>query len=431
MVRYATVMQRKRLIVPIFILVLLAGPLAAERGDSGSTDPWAALRGDQLAGLDRIIPRLLREGKIPGAVVLVGNREGTVYIRAFGNRTIVPRKVPMETDTIFDLASVTKGVATSTAVMQLVEKGRLSLDDKVSDHWPGFARNGKNNITVGQLMTHYSGLRPDLDVTGKWEGYAAAMTLILEEKPIYTPGSRYIYSDINFEILSELVRRISGKPFDEYCNENIFGPLGMKDTGFNPSTALQDRIAPTQFRKRKLLCGRVHDQTCDKMGGVAGHAGLFSTADDLAVFARALLNGGRIGRARILESRTIDEMTRPQSPPGKPDLRGLGWEIDPPFVSNRDELPPVGACGHMGFTGTALWIDPVTGTYIIVLTNRVHPNGIGSVKALRESVKKAVSRVIGPLSPVAVVNRRPSLRSFYQSFDSRKERTGKKEAGKR
>ena len=344
-----------------------------------------SLRGEQLAGLDSIVETAIREGKTPGAVVLIGNREEIIYSRAFGFRSLEPEKVAMSEDTIFDLASLTKVIATSTAVMQLAEKGKLNIDAPVARYWPAFGENGKKRITIRQLLTHYSGLRAGLKPG--WSGYEAAMRKIVAEKPSRPPGSGFLYSDINFEALGEVVRRVSGEPLDRYCSRHIFTPLGMKETGFKIPASLRDRIAPTEHRENRLICGgEAHDPDCYSMGGVAGHAGLFSSAADLSIFSRMLLAGGEYGGARILSPRTIEMMTIPQSPEVR-NARGLGWDLEAPFASNRDELPPAGAFGHRGYTGTSLWIDPVTGIYVILLTNRVHPNGKGDVKELRAQLK--------------------------------------------
>ena len=368
---------------------------------------------EKLEPVRDIVEKDLREGKIPGAVIVVGTPEGVVYRRAFGYRSIEPRQLPMTEETIFDVASLTKVVATTTAIMQLAEKGKLKLDARVARYWPAFSARGKRDITLRQLLTHYSGLRPDLDLKPQWSGYKTAMRMIIREKPVCRPGTCFIYSDINFEILGEIVRRVSGKPLNVYCPKNIFKPLGMTNTLFNPSRRLRDRIAPTEYYEGTMRCGIVHDPACFSMGGMAGHAGLFSTADDLSRFAQMLLHGGRIGHVRILKTATVDKMTTPQSPPGEKTLRGLGWDIGPPLASNRDELPPVGSYGHLGFTGTAIWIDPTSKVYVIVLTNRVHPDGKGDVKALRANIKALVSDAIGPVSPEQIMAGQPLLARYF------------------
>ena len=304
----------------------------------------------------------------------------------------------MTEDTIFDIASLTKVVATTTAVMQLVEQGKTRLDDPVTKYWPKFKAAGKKNITVHDLLTHHSGLRPDLSLKSKWSGYNVALDKIIAEKPVCSPGKRFIYSDINFQILGELVRRISGKPLDVYSRENIFKPLGMNNTGFRPSPLLREMIAPTEClngNNGKMLHGEVHDPTAYRMGGVAGHAGLFSTADDLSTFARMLLNYGSYNDIRILSQLSVENMTKKQTPSNNV-LRGLGWGIYSPFASKHDIGLPAGFYGHTGYTGTSLWIDSVSKTYVIILTNRVHPDGRGDVGPLRKAIAALITRSIQP-----------------------------------
>ena len=361
------------------------------------------LREEQMAPISEMAKKAIQAGKIPGAVILIGNQGKVVYRRAFGLRALKPKKLPMTTDTIFDIASLTKVIATSTAVAQLVEMGKLDLEDPVGKYWPEFKANGKEEITVRDLLTHYSGLRPSLDSEPKWSGNMEAIRMIEQEKSVFPPVTSFIYSDINFIILGELVSRISGESLDVYCADHIFKPLGMKDTGFKLSSVLLPRIAPTQYQHGttgKMLWGEVHDPTAYSMGGVAGHAGLFSTADDLAIFAQMILDGGSSKSVQILSPLIVKKMTVPQSPPGKMPLRGLGWNIDSSLVS-------VGSFGHNGFTGTGIWIDPVSNTYVIVLTNRVHPNGRGNAEPLRAKVLSLVSEAIR-------IADRPLLSNYYE-----------------
>ncbi len=365
----------------------------------------------QLVHLEAVIQGAIRDGQCPGAVVVVGHQGKIIYRRAFGNRALVPDVEPMTEDTIFDVASLTKVVATSTAIMQLVEQGRIRLQDPVAKYWSEFKSRGKDDITVGELLTHYSGLRPDLDLKPAWSGYETAMKLIQEEKPVAAPGTRFIYSDINFEILGELVQRVSGKKLDEYSAANIFAPLGMKDTTFTPSAVQWKRIAPSDSKpegRGVLLRGEVHDPTARYMGGVAGHAGMFSTADDLAIFVEALLNGGTRHGVRILGPLSVEKMTTPQSPPGKQAVRGLGWDIDTAFSSPRGELFPVGSFGHTGYTGTSIWVEPSSKTFVILLTSRLHPDGKGNVVGLRGRVASVVASSLGVESAAEILaSRRP------------------------
>jgi len=350
--------------------------------------PAAAIR---LHSVDAAIEQAIHDGNIPGAVLVVGHNGHVIYRKAYGNRALEPRREPMTLDTIFDLASLTKVIAATTAVMQLVEHGKVRLNDPVAKYLPEFAQNGKDDVTIRQLLTHYSGLAPDLDLKMPWEGKDTAYRMAFAETPDNPPGSRFSYSDINFIVLGALVERVSGESLDQYCERHIFSPLKMTHTRFLPPAAWRAKIAPTQYDENEhMLRGVVHDPTARRMGGVAGHAGLFSTADDLAKFAQALLNGG----GGILSPLSVEKMTQPEQPPSAPVLRGFGWDIDSPFSTNRGDLLPIGSYGHTGFTGTSLWIDPTTQTYIILLTNAVHPRGKGNAIALRSEVATAVAAAL-------------------------------------
>ena len=330
---------------------------------------------DSLAILDPIINNAIAERQIPGAVLIVGHDGRVVYRKSYGSRALEPRREPMTPDTVFDCASLTKVVATTTALMQLWEQGKFRMNDPVAKYLPEFAQNGKQDITVRQLLVHYSGLPEDLDLTKKWEGTGtgkeSAYRIAFELAPERPPGSTFVYSDVNFIVLGALAERLSGESLDQYSAKHIFEPLGMKDSRFLPPGSWQSRIAPTEDdENHRLLRGVVHDPTARRMGGVAGDAGLFSTADDLAIFAQALLDGGH----DVLTPATVAKMTTPQQPVNGTVLRGFGWDIDSSFSTNRGELLPVGSYGHTGFTGTSLWIDPATNTYIVLLTNAVHMN---------------------------------------------------------
>jgi uncharacterized protein YbbC (DUF1343 family)/CubicO group peptidase (beta-lactamase class C family) len=343
-----------------------------------------------FSSVDAIMREAVAKGTIPGGVVLVGHDGQVVVRKAFGMRSLEPVQEAMTVDTIFDIASMTKCVATATAVMRLEQEGKIRLNDPVATYLPEFARNGKENITIRELLTHFSGLPEDLDLHARWAGREAALRMVMDSRPEFPPGSRFMYSDINFEALGFLVEKLSGLSLDEYAARNIFEPLGMRDTRFLPPAAWQARIAPTGYdEEHRMLRGTVHDPTARRMGGVAGHAGVFSTADDLAKFAQAMLTG-----SPMLSALTVEKMTTPQQPPTASVLRGLGWDIDSPFSSNRGEFFPVGSFGHTGFTGTSIWIDPVTNSYVIVLTNAVHPRGnkTAAVVSLRGRIASAVAQ---------------------------------------
>jgi len=348
------------------------------------------------ADLDSVINRAIREDKIPGAVVLVGHNGQVVYRKAYGNRALLPVKEPMTTDTIFDIASLTKIVATTSGMMKLFEQGRVRIDDPVTKYLPEF-QGGMSPITVRDLMTHFSGLRPDLEIDPPWTGYETGIRKALADKPAGSPETKFVYSDINFILAGEIVHRLSGLAENEYLKKILFDPLGMKDTTYLPSPSLKSRIAPTETQKDGvILRGVVHDPTARYMGGVAGHAGVFSTADDLGKFCRMILDGGRSSSGEALFSpATITKFTVPATPPNQPVLRGLGWDIQSPYSGVRGTLFPVGSFGHTGFTGTSIWLDPSSRTYVVLLTNSVHPHQRKAITPLRGQVATVVAESVG------------------------------------
>jgi len=367
----------------LFSIALAATAIAAQTFSGGPA-------------IDQAIDEAIAQGHLPGAVVVIGHEGKIVYQKAYGRRAIVPATETMTADTIFDLASLTKVVATTTALMQLFEQGKFRLNDKVTDYIPEF-QGGKSTITLRNLFTHFSGLKPDVPLAQPWSGYQTGIKLACTDPPDGPPGARFVYSDINFILLGELVHRLSGQTLSGYARDRIFLPLGMKDTMFQPPAALAPRIAPTErvTNGSPPLRGVVHDPTARNMGGVAGHAGVFSTAGDLARFAQMMLNGGELDGVRVVSAATIQKFTEPQTPPDQPILRGLGWDIDSPYSGNRGELFPIGSFGHTGFTGTSLWIDPQTQSYVILLANSVHPSGHPSLTALRGKVATIAAAAIG------------------------------------
>jgi len=359
----------------------------------------ASLAGQTFSGgpaIDRAIGEAIGQGKLPGAVVLIGHDGKIVYEKAYGRRAIVPEAETMTVDTIFDVASLTKVIATTTALMQLFEQGRFRLNDKVTDYIPEF-QGGQSSITLRNLFTHFSGLKPDVPLARPWSGYETGIQLAATDPPDGPPGVRFVYSDINFILLGDVVHRLSGQMLSDYTRDHVFRPLGMKDTMFRPPAALVPRIAPTERPAKDglPLRGMVHDPTARNMGGVAGHAGLFSTAEDLARFAQMMINGGELDGVRIASAATIQKFTEPQSPPDQAILRGLGWDIDSPYSGNRGELFPIGSFGHTGFTGTSIWIDPHSRTYVILLANSVHPTGHPSLTALRSKAATIAAAAVG------------------------------------
>ncbi len=394
-------MRKHLLLVLALSLPLLAQPAksqararpakAASRAASGTiNDP-------RFAPVAAAVEQAIADRKIPGAVVLVGHNGKIVYRRAFGHRALEPTVEPMTVDTIFDMASLTKPIATAMSMMRLLELGEVRLNDPLAKYIPDCAQNGKQDITLRQLLTHYSGLRPDIDLKPDWTGHDEAIRLACAEKLAAPPGSQFIYSDTNFILLAEVIERVAKMPVDKYALAHVFQPLRMTRTRFLPPREWVPRIAPTAHEiddtSGPMLRGIVHDPRARRMGGVAGHAGLFSCADDVAKLAQALLDH------KLLAPVTIAKMTTPQQPPNATALRGLGWDIDTSFSSNRGDLLPVGSFGHTGFTGTSLWIDPTTNTYVVLLANGVHPRGPGgSVVELRTKVATAVAAAL-KLSP--------------------------------
>ncbi len=349
-----------------------------------------------FSAIDTLVGQAVEQHHIPGAVVEIGHRGRVVFRKAYGERSLEPVHEAMTLDTVFDMASLTKPLLTATAVMQLCEQGKLSFNDPVAKYLPEFAANGKQDITIRQLLTHYSGLPPDLSLEQPWEGKAEAFRQAFAIQPATPAGVRFVYSDINFIVLGALVEKLSGMPEDEYVQQKIIVPLHLRNTSYLPSTEWRDRIAPTQYEHGVMLRGVVHDPTARRMGGVAGHAGLFSTADDVAVYAQNLLDR-LAGRPSIfpLSRAVLQKMVTPEQPATATALRGFGWDIESPYSSNRGEIFPVGSFGHTGFTGTSLWIDPVSDIYVVVLTNAVHPNGGGSTVALRRAIANAAAVALG------------------------------------
>ena len=389
--------------------------LAAAVGIAAQLPPPAVGSSAGFAPIAPLVEAAIARHDLPGAVVLVGRGDALVYHHAFGQRAVRPVAEPMTEDTIFDLASLTKVVATTTSVMKLIEEGRIRLNDPVAQFVPEFGRYGKSGITIRHLLTHTSGLRPDLELEVEFHGAEEAIRRAIEEVPETPPGERFVYSDINFFLLGDIVRRVSGERLDRYAKARIFDPLGMKETSFLPPESWRPRIAPTEACPMlawpcggpdvPFLRGIVHDPTSRRMDGVAGHAGLFSTATDLSRFCRMLLGGGRLGAARVLSAATVARMTAPSTPAEVRAVRGLGWDIDSPYSSNRGELFPIGSYGHTGFTGTSLWLDPGSKSYVIFLSNRVHPDGKGDVTALRARVATIAAAAL--LSPDDVARRLP------------------------
>jgi uncharacterized protein YbbC (DUF1343 family)/CubicO group peptidase (beta-lactamase class C family) len=371
----------------LLIFLLISPALAHPQSDHAGS----------FSAIDQVVAAAIREQRMPGAVVLVGHAGRIVFERAYGRRAVEPASEPMTVDTIFDLASLTKPLITATAVMQLFEQGQLRLDDPVSHYLPAFAAEGKQDITIRQLLTHYSGLPPDLSLAEPWRGRAEGVRRALAIAPLTPPGVQFRYSDVNYIVLGALVEKLSGLPLETYAQQRILHPLGLSRSRFLPPSSWRARIAPTEYDERGvMLRGVVEDPTARRMGGVAGHAGLFATARDLSTYAQSLLDRlqGRPSRFPLRRI-TLEKMVTPGQPPTGTALRGLGWDIESPFSSNRGELFPVGSFGHTGYTGTSLWIDPISDSYVIVLSNAVHPRGEVSISDVRGKIANVVAAAIG------------------------------------
>ncbi|SDF25891.1 sodium:solute symporter family transporter [Terriglobus roseus] len=376
--------------------------------------------------IDTLMAQALKDKLLPGGVVAIGSNGRVVYEKVYGNRAEDPAIEAMTEDTIFDMASLSKCMSTSVAIMQLYEQGKLQFDDPVVKYLPEFASNGKSSVTIRELLTHYSGLREDVSLKDAWSGKAEGVKRAMESDLYGPPGKTFKYSDINFITLGAIVEKISGEPLDVYAAKHIFSPLKMTETGyFTPhcphlywepapvtcpavsSAAMRARIAPTAHNDDKpmdddrMLRGEVHDPTTRRMGGVAGHAGVFSTVHDTSLFAQALLDrlAGRPSNFP-LKQETLRLMCQPEQPTGAKGLRGFGWDIDSPYSRPRGTIYPVGSFGHTGFTGTSVWMDPRSDSYVILLANAVHPRGRKPITPLRGTIATAAAKALGLDKPL-------------------------------
>ena len=351
----------------------------------------------RLAEIEGVVREAISHKQLPGAVVVVGHKGRLVYRRAFGNQAVEPQPEAMTADTVFDLASLTKPVATASSVMILVEHGKIRLNDPLSRYLPEIQDEAARKVTVEQLYTHTSGYASGLDRTRPWQGRRGALQELVRE-PLRRPaGSHFEYSDINYIALGLIVEKASGQSLAEFAQQHVFQPLRMSHTCYLP----QGPVAPTQRRGGKILRGSVHDHVAAKMGGIAGHAGLFSRGDDLARYCQMMLNGGTLDGRRVLSRSSVARMIRPVVVSESGWTRGLGWDIDTAYSSNRGELFPKGSYGHTGFTGTSLWIDPSSQTFVVFLSNRVHPDGSGDVIALRSRVATLAASALVDMDPEA------------------------------
>ncbi|MFO0880522.1 MAG: DUF1343 domain-containing protein [Gemmataceae bacterium] len=360
-------------------LVMLATLVAPVRAEVG-------LDRERLGRIDEAVTQALAAERAPGAVVLILHRGKVIHQKAYGARQVEPTREAMTLDTVFDLASLTKPIATGTAVLLLVEEGKLRLTDPVGKHLPAFAGPGCEKVTLEHLLLHTAGLPAGNSVRAYEAGKDAALEAIARLKRPSQPGERFVYSDLGYIVLGAVVEKVSGLSLDQFCRRRIFEPLGMRDTGFRPAPALASRCAPTEQVNGRWLRGEVHDPRARALGGVAGHAGLFGTADDLARYAGILLEGG----GKLMRPETVALFTAPREVPG--GKRTPGWDARTGYSAPRGRY--LDGFGHTGFTGTSLWIDPASQTAIIILTNRVHPRGKGNVTALRSAIATLVAEAL-------------------------------------
>jgi CubicO group peptidase (beta-lactamase class C family) len=381
------------------VLVVIAFQCYGSEFCSTAEPPQTAVRQTQFpqksfGAIEVIVNEGIAAGQMPGAVVVIADRNEVLYRRAFGQRQVKPVPEPMTVDTVFDLASLTKPVATATSIMKLIDEGKIDPKRQVSDYLPEFGSNGKDSITVSDLLLHVGGLIPDNSLRDYRDGPKTSWDKICELKPIAVRGKKFAYTDVGFIVLGMLVQRVSGEPLDRYAEQQIFAPLGMTETTFNPPASLKIRAAATEQRDGKWIKGEVHDPRAHLLEGVAGHAGLFSTADDLTRYGQQMLAIAAGEKSAPFGKASFQRMTLPRVVPR--GSRTFGWDHRSPYSSNRGESLSDQAFGHGGFTGTVMWIDPGCDRVFIFLSNRLHPDGKGSVNRLAGRIATIVGESANP-----------------------------------
>jgi beta-N-acetylhexosaminidase len=355
----------------------------------------AGFRPDGMAEVDRIVEAAVQARAFPGAVVAVGKDQALVHLRAYGRFSYEPWSSPVRPDTLYDLASLTKVVVTTTVAMILVDEGRLDLAKPVSAFLPGFRGGAKDRVTVAHLLTHSSGLDWWAPLHLELKGKEAYLQRIQAMDLVYEPGTKSVYSDLGLLLLGEVLERVAGEGLQDFARRRVLEPLGMRDTGYRPAPELLPRITPTEQDawRGRLLRGEVHDENASALNGVAPHAGLFGTAPDLARFAQMLLNGGVYDHQRIVSREVVERFTRPAGIPGS--SRALGWDT-PSEGSSAGSRFSAHSFGHTGFTGTSMWMDPERRLFVILLSNRVHPTRQND--AIREVRRAVADAVVGGLA---------------------------------
>jgi len=392
------------ILILVILVFFISLEVAAQSLPSAKADNVGMLSG-HLDRLNDVIDEAIRKKEFPGAVVVIGRQGKIVFRKAFGQSQWMPESRKMEIDMIFDLASMTKPIATAASILILVEQGRLNLWDKVKEYLPGFVpykkeeKSDSEDARIWHLVTHTSGLPPYADVGEIKKLYGSPcprdslMDYISKLPKTDPPGKVFLYSCLGYISLAYIIEKITGMNIAEFSKKHIFNPLGMKHTLFMPPDSLYALCVPTEVIDGKPLIGTVHDPLARLQGGISGNAGLFSSADDLSVFAQMMLNKGSFQGIRILSPLTVERMTSVY-PRAAFAGRGLGWDLDSAYSTNQGDLFGENSYGHTGYTGTSIWIDPDTQTFIIFLTNRVHPDDKGKILSIRSKIANIVAASI-------------------------------------
>ena len=353
----------------------------------------------RAASIDYILQSAATRGLISGGTVLVGNREGAVYVTSYGKTGVSADSAHLSERTMFDVASLTKVIATAPAVMKLLEEGHITLLDPLTRWFPELEGTGREDITILNLLTHTSGLN-DIELTSG-DSIATIIHKAAIQRSGRLPGGRFLYADINFILLGDLVQRVTGKTLDRYCREHVYEPLGMRATMFQPPFEQNVNIAPTIGPRNELLSGLVQDGNAQKLGGIAGHAGLFSSAVDLSRFATMILNNGALGGTRIFNQNVLAQMTSPYFYSNGNVVRGLGWDIYSPYSSPRGVYFSDMSFGHTGYTGSSIWIDPKHDLFVILLTVRLDYRDIRHFNRLRSDISTIAASIFSQPQDIA------------------------------
>lgn len=374
----------------IILSILIAACLSAVP-ESHASD--YLMEAGRTANIDFMVENAISRNLISGGVVVIGNHEGIVYSAVKGRIAPGVDAPKLSLNTVFDVASLTKVVATTPAVMKLLDEGRINLMDPVTRWFPEFEGTGREDITILNLLTHSSGL-DDMSLSPD-EPFKSAIRKATAQKNWYEPGNRFRYADINFILLGELVRRVSGKDLAAFCRDELFRPMAAYSTMFLPPAELYGRIAPTLGGNSTFTAGIVQDYNARRLGGIAGHAGLFSSAFDLSRFAMMILGDGSIDGRRVLSERVVGQMTAPYFYSNGRVMRGLGWDIHSPYSAPRGNYFSHMSFGHTGYSGTSIWIDPARDLFVVLLTTRLNYHDVKAFRQLRSDISTLAVALFG------------------------------------